>query len=439
MIAELLDGAGAELAQRLDERRLRLRERDPVLRALRTRDARLDLAEVELQRLGERGLLRVLGVKEALPAGVGVHQLDQLRGPARELEVAQGLGVDREDRAGRAELRRHVADRRPVGEPEGAQPRPEELHELAHHAALAEHLGHGQHQVGRGRALGELSAELEADHLREQHRDRLAEHRRLGLDPAHAPAQHPQPVDHRRVRVGADQRVGIRLRLARASFMLAAEHHLAQVLEVDLMADPGRRRDHPQVVEGLLPPAQERVPLAVALVVAVGVDVERARVSERVHLNRVVDDQVDRDQWVDLLRIAAELLHRVAHRRQVDQRRHAGEVLHQHPRRLKRDLGAGLGGRIPGGDRLDVGARHRLSVLEAQRVLEQHLQRVRKAGDVVGGLKRVEAEDLVLAARHFEGVAGAEAVLAHAVTPGSIACSPVPPLPDPRSCLRSRR
>ena len=50
---------------------------------------------------------------------------------------------------------------------------------------------------------------LEADHLGEQHRHRLAEHRRLGLDAADAPAEHGEAVDHGGVAVGADQRVGI--------------------------------------------------------------------------------------------------------------------------------------------------------------------------------------------------------------------------------------
>ena len=40
------------------------------------------------------------------------------------------------------------------------------------------------------------------------HVERLAEHHRLGLDAAHAPAQHAEAVDHRGVGVGADQRVG---------------------------------------------------------------------------------------------------------------------------------------------------------------------------------------------------------------------------------------
>jgi hypothetical protein len=47
-----------------------------------------------------------------------------------------------------------------------------------------------EHEVGGGGALGQLALELEADDLRQQHGDGLAEHRRLGLDAADAPAQH---------------------------------------------------------------------------------------------------------------------------------------------------------------------------------------------------------------------------------------------------------
>ena len=93
-------------------------------------DRRLDVAEVELERVGVGRLLGVGLVEEALLARVGVDQLDLLGRAAGELEVAQRLGVDREDRAGRAELRRHVADRRPVGEAERGQAGAEELDEL---------------------------------------------------------------------------------------------------------------------------------------------------------------------------------------------------------------------------------------------------------------------------------------------------------------------
>ena len=176
------------------------------------------------------------------------------------------------------------------------------------------------------------------------------------------------------------------------------------------MADPGRRRHDAEVVEAVLAPLEERVALAVAFEVALGVDREGALVAEGVDLDRVVDHQVDVDQRVDRGRVAADLLHRVAHRGEVDDGGDAGEVLHQDAGRLEGDLDARLGRRVPGGDRLDVGGAHRHPVLEPQHVLQQHLDRVGQAGDVEALLQRVEAEDLVGAAADLEGRAGAEGV-----------------------------
>ena len=283
----------------------------------------------------------------------------------------------------------------------------EELDELGDDAVLAQHLGHGQDQVGRGRPRRQLAVELEADDLRQQHRDRLAQHRRLGLDPPDSPAEHAEAVDHRRVRVGADQRVGVGLQRAAA---LGAVDDLGDVLEVDLVADPGRRRHDAEVVEGLPAPLEERVALAVAFELALGVDREGALVAEGVDLDRVVDHQVDVDQRVDLLRVAADLGHRVAHRRQVDHGRHAGEVLHQHPRRLVGNLGAGLAAASQLAIASTSAARRRDPVLQTQHVLQQHLDRVGQTGDVETLLQRVEAEDLVGPATYVEGRTGAEGV-----------------------------
>src|SRR3954452_22378200 len=49
------------------------------------------------------------------------------------------------------------------------------------------------------RACRPRAAHLEADDRGDDHRERLPEHRRLRLDPAGAPAEHAEPVDHRRV------------------------------------------------------------------------------------------------------------------------------------------------------------------------------------------------------------------------------------------------
>ena len=91
--------------------------------------------------------------------------------------------------------------------------------------------------------------------------DRLAEHGRFRLDPADAPADDAEPVDHRGMRIGADQRVGIGDLLA---VLLFAEDNARQVFEIDLMDDAGVGGNDAEVVEGRLGPPQKRVAFLVA-------------------------------------------------------------------------------------------------------------------------------------------------------------------------------
>ena len=76
-----------------------------------------------------------------------------------------------------------------------------------------------------------------------------------------------------------------------------------------------------------------------------------------VDLHRVVDDQFGGIQRVDLLRVAAELLHGFAHGGEIDHAGHAGEVLHDHARGREVDFVGGRGLGVPVEHRLDVGAR----------------------------------------------------------------------------------
>ena len=122
---------------------------------------------------------------------------------------------------------------------------------------------------------------------------------------------------------------------------------------------PGAGRDDLEAVEGGLAPAQEEVALTVALELELDVARERDPRRERVDLHRVVDHELGRDQRVDLLRVAAEVGHRVPHRREVDDRRHARQVLEQDARRRERDLVRRLGLRVPPSDRVDVVPRRR--------------------------------------------------------------------------------
>ena len=255
-----------------------------------------------------------------------------------------------------------------------------------------------------------LAGQPEADHFGQQHRHRLAEHRRLGLDAADAPAEHAEAVDHGGMRIGADAGVGIGGDFA---VLGIGPYRLGQIFEVDLVADAGAGRHHAEIAERLLAPFQEFVALLVALVFELDVAGERQRRAELVDDHRMVDDEVDRNQRVDLLRIAAERGHGIAHRREIDHRRHAGEILHQHAGRTIGDLDAGraLVGE-PAGDRLDALPGDRAAVLVAQQVFQQHLHRIgqlRDAGQpVLLGLDQAEID--VFGAADRERPAAIEAV-----------------------------
>ena len=161
----------------------------------------------------------------------------------------------------------------------------------------------------------QLAGEAEADDFRQQHRHGLAEHRGLGLDAADAPAENAEAVDHGGVRIGADAGVGIGDRLA---VLVVRPDDLAEIFEIDLVADAGAGRHDAEVAERLLAPLQELVALLVALIFELDVAGEGERRAELVDDDRVVDDEVDGHQRVDLLRIAAERRHRVAHGGKVD-------------------------------------------------------------------------------------------------------------------------
>ena len=162
------------------------------------------------------------------------------------------------------------------------------------------------------------------------------------------------------------------------------------------MDDAGVGRHDLEVVERALAPAQKRVALAVARELELGVQRERVGAAEVVDLHRVVDDELDRLQRVDAIGIAAERDDRVAHRGQVDDARHAGEVLQQDARRHERDFLLDVRGGVPLRQRADVVGLHERVVLAPQQVLEQDLHRVRQPRDAgeSGLLERGQTVDL---------------------------------------------
>ena len=132
-----------------------------------------------------------------------------------------------------------------------------------------------------------------------------------------------------------------------------------------------------------------------------------------VDLHRVIDDEVDRLQRVDPLRIAAERRDRVAHRGEVDHGRHAGEVLQQHARGAERDLLLAAAAHVPLGQRDDVVALHEGVVFVAQEILEQDLEAERQATGAAARrfLDGGEAVDDVLLAVDAKRRAAPEGIL----------------------------
>ncbi len=404
-------GLGSLLEQRWQlflERSGGVAQRHAVLRTLGPGDAGLNAGEIHVQHVAVLGLGSLRGVEERLLLEIRLDERDLLFAAAGEPQVAQGLVIHREDAAGGAVLRRHVGDGGAVGQRQSVQAGAEVLDKLAHHALLAQQLGDGEHQVGGGGTLTQLAGEAHADHLRNEHGDRLAEHGGLGLDAAHAPAEHAQAVDHGGVGVGADQRVGVGGALA-AGFM--HEDHARQVLEVDLVDDAGIRRHDGEVAEGALPPAQEGIALLVALELKSGVQVEGLRRAELIHLHRVVNDQLGGLQGVDLGRIAAQALDGVAHGGQIDHGGDAGEVLHEDAAGHEGDLVAGDALRRPGGQGAHHGGGDGVAVLAAEQVLRQNAQRegqlLRLAAEL---LQSADAVDFVFLVAELERRATVEAV-----------------------------
>ncbi|SIJ26927.1 Uncharacterised protein [Mycobacteroides abscessus subsp. abscessus] len=402
----------------LGELALGIGELDAVLRTLRSRDRGHDRGEVELEVLGVGDLVRRI-VPQPLGLRVVLDELDLLGRAARELEVVDGDVVDREDRGGRAELWAHVADRRTVGQRHRGHALTVELDELADDAVLAEHVGDREDDVGGGHARGDLPGELEADDARDEHRDGLAEHRGLGLDAAHTPAEDAEAVDHRRVRVGADERVGVG---AEHSVDLTRHDDAGEVFDVDLVDDAHAGRHDLEVVERGLAPAEELVALAVALVLDVHVALDRVGRAEGVDLDGVVDDELGRGERVDLVRIAAELRDLLTHRGEVDDAGHAGEVLHDHTGRGELDLRARVGAGIPVREGLDVLLGDVGTVFGAQQVLQQHLE---AEGKLLRPGDRVEAIDLVVRIAHGQGALRFERIdVAHRDSPVSFDTHP---------------
>ena len=207
--------------------------------------------------------------------------------------------------------------------------------------------------------------------------------------------------------IRAHDRIGVG---EQAAVALGGEDYRREVFQVDLVNDAGIGRHHAEVAERRLAPAQQGVAFLVALEFEQRVDGEGLRRAVLIHLDGVVDDQVDGDERVGEARVAAHGFERVAHGGQIHHAGDAGEILEQHARGHEADFARPRA--RPARHELDVGGLHRAPVLVAQQVLEQHADGIGQAGNgaQAGLLEWGERVDLVVAIVQAQGGAGGEGV-----------------------------
>ncbi|CAB4861572.1 unannotated protein [freshwater metagenome] len=147
-----------------------------------------------------------------------------------------------------------------------------------------QHLGDGQHKVGSRGAGWQFTKEFESNNARNQHRNGLAQHRRLSFNATHSPTKHTQTIDHRGVRVSSHDRIGV-------SLTIADHHHAGKVFNIDLVHDPGAGRNNFEFIKGALPPAQELVALLIAFIFQRNVQSKSLRGAKVVCDHGVVNDK----------------------------------------------------------------------------------------------------------------------------------------------------
>ena len=253
----------------------------------------------------------------------------------------------------------HITDGGPVGDGKRGRAFAKELNKLADDLLLAKHFRDAQDEISRGDALLERAGEIDAHDFRCEKIHRLAEHARFGLDAADTPPDDAKSIDHGRMRVGADK--GVRIVYGTLG-RFGAKNALGQIFEIDLVNNADARGHHAESLKGLLAPLEKLVPFAIALEFHFEIQAQGLRRSEKVHLHRVVDDEIHRHQRLDDLRIFLQVGDSRAHGCQIDEQRDTGEVLEHNARDNEGNFfrGGRLG--IPRGQGLDVLLGNLLSV-----------------------------------------------------------------------------
>ena len=258
----------------------------------------MDVAKVEFEVDAVIDLALARHAEHFLRAEIILEGAALLIGAAGRPQIIHRLGIDRKIAHRRTVLGRHVADRGAIRQRQRSRACAVKFDKFPDHFLRAQHLGDVQREIGGGNAFAQRAGHVHADDFRREEINRLAEHAGFRFDAANAPANDAEAVDHRRVGVGADERIRIKE-------IAGMEHAFGEIFEIHLVHDADARRHEAESLEGLLPPFQKFVALAVAFEFHVHVQAQGRGGAGEIHLHGVIDDEIDRHERLDDFRIAA--------------------------------------------------------------------------------------------------------------------------------------
>lgn len=99
------------------------------------------------------------------------------------------------------------------------------------------------------------------------------------------------------------------------------------------------RRNNSEVLEGRLAPLEELEPFLVSFEFSFFILLEGLRSTSKVHLHRVVDDQIDWALRVHFFSFSSQVLDSISQPSQVNHEGHSGEILEDDSRRFEGNFG----------------------------------------------------------------------------------------------------
>src|SRR4030088_670327 len=130
---------------------------------------------------------------------------------------------------------------------------------------------------------------MDSHHFRSQEIDRLGTHTRFPFDPPDPPADDAEPIDHRGMRIGSNQRVWVTNLAFRGE---STEHTVSQVLQSHLMHDANSGRHNAERLERLLTPLQKFVTFTITFKLIFELEINRFRDTGQTYQDRMIDCQI---------------------------------------------------------------------------------------------------------------------------------------------------